>query len=133
MRLSDSRSLLLLAGALLVLAPRAASAFDIDYEPPKELAKVVKIERTGPGEDFGDHVALYLRFIPLKGTRAFPVFINTHNYLTCPDEKDKKWLVNNIAEADLYKRTGVRLLAFFFDKPACDKPTYHMEAVLAES
>jgi hypothetical protein len=133
MRLNGWNRVGLLAGALLALAPRAASAFDIDYQAPKDMAKIIQVERTGPAEDFGDHVVLYLRFIPVKGNRVFPAFINTHNYLTCPDAKDKKWLVNNVAEVDFHKRSGVKILGFFFDKPTCDNPTYHLETVNAET
>jgi len=132
MHLSGMRSLGLLAGALLGLAPVAVSAFEIEYKVPPETAKKIQIERTGPGEDLGDHVALYLRFIPVKSNRVYPAFINTHNYLTCPD-KEKKWLLNNVAEVDHHKRSGIKVLGLFFDKPECDNPTYHMETVVADS
>ena len=122
---------LMVAGALCAVP--AARAFDIEYEASPDSLKSLKIERTGPGEDYQDHEALFLRVIPLKGTRVYPVFINTHNYLTCPDKPDKKYLVYQVSEADFHKRSGVKILAFFFEKADCDNPKFHLDAVVADT
>jgi hypothetical protein len=79
-----------------------------------------------------DHVAVYVRIIPIKGNRVFPAFIDSHNYLTCPDS-DQRWLVNRVAQVMYERRRGITVLGFFFDRPSCDQPTYHMEAVIADS
>ena len=72
-----------------------------------------------------------VRFIPTDGKgRPFPVFINTHNYLVCPDS-DKKYFLNDVKEVNADRRSGVRVFGFFFAKPPCDKATQHLEAITA--
>ena len=124
-------------GFLLALTvasrPSAARAFSITLDATPETLKAMSVEGTNDAVNYEDHAQLMLRLIPTKGSRVFPAFINTHNYLTCPDNKDKKYLLCQISEAELFKRKGIRLLAFFFEKPACDDPTYHMDAIVADS
>lgn len=132
---------LLLAG--LVLAPAGARAadpapqstiseppkFDITLKPTDVDPKLFRIERAGPGRDFINHAAIYLRFIPVKeGTKIFPVFIQEKNYLSCP-KSDKKWLLNDVKQVDQDKRRGIKMYGFFFDRPECDDPTYHLSPV----
>jgi hypothetical protein len=94
--------------------------------------KYLTIEKPGPGRDFVEKVGSYLRFLPKKGNRVAPVFINAHNYLTCPDN-EKKWQVNDIKQVTFDKRSGSTVIGFFFDKPACENPTFHMEPIVGDA
>ena len=107
-------------------------AFDISLEVDQKYAQNLKVEKPTVGKNFGDHVVSYLRILPAKGNRAYPVFINTHNYLTCPGS-DKKTPVDAVKQVSGDRRSGVKVLGFFFGNPGCEKPTFHMEPVLAES
>ena len=123
-----------LIAAIVALVPTLAQAeFDMTVEIAKTSSTVIKMERTGPAKDFTQRAAIYLRYIPLKGNRAHPAFINTHNYLTCPDKGDKKWWLENVSRVDFDKGTGISIFAFFFTRPECDTATFHMEAITAES
>jgi len=123
-----------LLAALVTLAPTLARAeFDMTVDIAKTSSKAIKMERTGPAKDFVQRAAIYLRYIPVKGNRAHPAFINTHNYLTCPDKGDKRWYVEGVSRVDFDKGTGIAIYAFFFSRPECDNATFHMEAVTAES
>ena len=123
-----------LLAALVTLAPTLARAeFDMTVDIAKTSSTAIKMERTGPAKDFVQRAAIYLRYIPVKGNRAHPAFINTHNYLTCPDKGDKRWYVEAVSRVDFDKGTGIAIYAFFFSRPECDNATFHMEAVTAES
>jgi len=123
-----------LLAALVTLAPTLARAeFDMTVDIAKTSSKAIKMERTGPAKDFVQRAAIYLRYLPLKGNRAHPAFINTHNYLTCPDKGDKRWYVEGVSRVDFDKGTGIAIYGFFFSRPECDNPTFHMEAITAES
>jgi len=123
-----------LLAALVTLAPTLARAeFDMTVDIAKTSSKAIKMERTGPAKDFVQRAAIYLRYIPVKGNRAHPAFINIHNYLTCPDKGDKRWYVEGVSRVDFDKGTGIAIYAFFFSRPECDNATFHMEAVTAES
>jgi len=123
-----------LLAALVTLAPTLARAeFDMTVDIAKTSSTAIKMERTGPAKDFVQRAAIYLRYIPVKGNRAYPAFINTHNYLTCPDKGDKRWYVEGVSRVDFDKGTGIAIYAFFFSRPECDNATFHMEAVTAES
>lgn len=123
-----------LIAALLALAPSLARAdFDMTVDVAPTSSKAIKMERTGPARDFVQRAAIYLRYIPTKGDRAHPAFINTHNYLTCADKPDKKWVVEGVSRVDFDKSTGISIYAFFFTRPECDNATFHMEAITAES
>ena len=123
-----------LLAALVTLAPTLARAeFDMTVDIAKTSSTAIKMERTGPAKDFVQRAAIYLRYIPVKGNRAHPAFINTHNYLTCPDKGDKRWYVEGVSRVDFDKGTGIAIYAFFFSRPECDNATFHMEAVTAES
>jgi hypothetical protein len=125
---------LVLIAALVVLVPALARAdYDMTVDIAKTSANTFKMERTGPAKDFVQRTAIYLRFIPAKGNRIHPAFINTHNYLTCPDKADKRWPLENVSRVDFDKSTGISIFAFFFTRPECDNATFHMEAVTAES
>ena len=132
--MSKSRWQLGLIAALFALVPTPARAeFDMTVETAKTSSKAIKMERTGPAKDFVQRAAIYLRYIPVKGTRAHPAFINTHNYLTCPDKGDKHWPVESVSRVDFDKGTGIAIYGFFFSRPECDNATFHMEAITAES
>jgi hypothetical protein len=123
-----------LVAALVALVPSLARAeFDMTVEVAPTSSKAIKMERTGPARDFVQRAAVYLRYIPLKGDRAHPAFINTHNYLTCPDKGDKKWPVEGVSRVDFDKSSGIAIYAFFFSRPECENATFHMEAITAES
>ena len=123
-----------LVAALLALTPALAHAeFDMSVDVAKTSSKALKMERTGPAKDFVQRAALYLRYIPLKGNRVHPAWINTHNYLTCADKPDKKWHVEGVSRVDFDKATGIAIYAFFFSRPECDDATFHMEAITSES
>jgi hypothetical protein len=123
-----------LIAALVALVPTLARAeFDMKVEVADTSAKTFKLERTGPARDFVQRVAVYLRYVPLKGNRVHPAFINTHNYLVCEGKPDKKWLVEGVSRVDFDKGTGIAIYGFFFSKPECDLPTFRMEAITAES
>jgi len=120
--------------ALVALVPSLArAAFDMDVKIADSSSKMVKMERTGPARDFVQRAAIYLRYIPTKGNRVHPAFINTHNYVTCPDKPDKKWYVEGVSRVDFDKGSGIAIYAFFFSRPECDNGTFHMEAITAES
>jgi hypothetical protein len=107
--------------------------FDITLEDDGALKSLVKIERTGPARDFINNTAIYLRFIPVKqGDKVHPVFIQDRNYLTCP-KSDKKYPLNDVKQIDNDKRRGIKMYGFFFQRPECDDPTFHMSAVSAQS
>jgi hypothetical protein len=38
-----------------------------------------------------------------------------------------------VSRVDFDKGTGIAIYAFFFSRPECDNPTFHMEAITAES
>lgn len=123
-----------LIAALVALAPALARAeFDVTVDIAKTSSKMIKMERTGPAKDFVQRAAVYLRYLPTKGNRAHPAFINTHNYLSCPNKPDKKWYVEGVSRVDFDKGTGIGIYAFFFTRPECDDATFHMEAITAES
>lgn len=128
--MSTFRSGLLLATLLLSAVP--AAAFDIDLKVADGVEKVMHVDKPTQGRDFVEHVASYVRIEPKGKNRVFPVFINTHNYLTCPDS-EKKTPVNDVKQVSFDRRSGVTVLGFFFDKPACDNPTFHMEPILGDS
>src|SRR6185436_8839439 len=68
--------------ALVALVPSLArAAFDMEVKVADSSSKLIKMERTGPARDFVQRAAIYLRYIPAKGTRVHPAFINTHNFL----------------------------------------------------
>ncbi|MCC6763632.1 MAG: hypothetical protein IT293_03135 [Deltaproteobacteria bacterium] len=120
---------------LTALAPAPARAeFDFTVEVLPSSSKAIRMERTGPARDFVQRAAVYLRYVPLKsGQRVFPAFINTHNYLTCADKPEKKWYLENVSRVDYDKGTGIAVYGFFFSRPECDGPVFHMEAVTTES
>ena len=127
------KSARLLVTALLALTPALAHAeFDMTVDIAKTSSKSFKMERTGPAKDFVQRAAIYLRYIPNKG-RVYPAWINTHNYLTCPDKPDKKWYVEGVSRVDFDKGSGIGIYAFFFSRPDCENATFHMEAITAES
>jgi len=124
-----------LIAALVALAPALARAdFDMTVDVAKTSSKAIKMERTGPAKDFVQRAAVYLRYMPAKeGAKVYPAFINTHNYLTCPDKPDKKWVVEGISRVDYEKDSGIAIYGFFFSRPECDNATFHMEAITADS
>lgn len=123
-----------LIAAAVALTPAAARAeFDMTVDIAPTSSKAIKMERTGPARDFVQRAAVYLRYIPVKGNRVHPAFINTHNYLTCPDKAGKKWPVESVSRVDFDKGSGIGIFAFFFSRPECDNATFHMEAITAES
>jgi hypothetical protein len=123
-----------LIAAIVALVPTLARAeFDMTVEIAPTSSKALKMERTGPAKDFIQRAAVYLRYLPVKGNRVHPAFINTHNYLTCADKGDKRWPVEGVSRVDFDKGTGIASSAFFFSRPECDNPTFHMEAITAES
>ena len=125
-------TLTLLAALALTTAPaRAEFDFSIDVLPTS--SKSVKMERTGAARDFVQRAAVYLRYVPVKANRVYPAFINTHNYLTCPDKPDKKWPLESVSRVDFDKSTGIAVYGFFFSRPECDNATFHMEAITSES
>jgi hypothetical protein len=127
------KSARLLVAALLALTPALAHAeFDMTVDVAKTSSKAFKLERTGPAKDFVQRAAIYLRYIPNKG-RVYPAWINTHNYLTCPDKPDKKWHVEGVSRVDYDKGSGIGIYAFFFSRPECDNATFHMETITADS
>lgn len=132
-----SRSLLgtlSLATALFALTPSAARAeFDFTVEVAPTSSKALKMERTGPARDFIQRSAIYLRYVPNKVNRVYPAFINTHNYLTCPDKPDKKWMIEGVSRVDFDKSSGIAVYGFFFSRPECENATFHMEAITTES
>jgi hypothetical protein len=117
--------------ALLVAAPPALAAFDITLEVAPGADKRMKIEKPTPGRDFVENVASYIRIIPKEGNRVFPAFITTHNYLTCPDT-NQRWNLVDVKQVSAERRSGTKVLGFFFKRPACDNPTFHMEPILAD-
>jgi hypothetical protein len=124
----DSWKRVLLA-AILGFAAAPALAFDTELVVAPTSAKGFKLEKPGEARDYIDHTAAYVRFIPTDGKgRPFPVFISTHNYLVCPDS-DKKYFLGDVKEVSGDRRSGVRVLGFFFAKPPCDKATQHLEAI----
>ena len=119
--------------AAIALSPASARAeFDFTIDTAKTSSKAFKLERTGPAKDFVQRAAVYLRYIPEKG-RVYPAWINTHNYLTCPDKGDKKWHLESVSRVDYDKGTGIGIFAFFFSRPDCENATFHMETITAES
>jgi hypothetical protein len=123
------------AAAPAAPAPAAAtskSTFDMKVDIAPSSSKVIKMERTGPARDFVQRAAIYLRYIPTSG-RAHPAFINTHNYLTCPDKGERKWPLEGVSRVDFDKGSGIAVYGFFFSRPECDNATFHMEAITAES
>ena len=111
----------------------ATSAFDMTVVIADTSSKAIKMERTGPAKDFIQRAAIYLRYLPVvPKKRVHPAFINTHNYLTCPDKPDKKWPVEAVSRVDFDKGSAMAVYGFFFSRPECDNPTFHMEAIVAE-
>ena len=113
-------------------APAEKSAFDMNVEVADSSTKAITLERTGPARDFIQRAAIYLRYMPVtKGERNHPAWINTHNYLTCPDKGDKRWMLEGVSRVDFDKSSAVAVYGFFFSRPECDTPTFHMEAIVA--
>ncbi len=124
---------LLTLAALALSAAAAQAAFDMEYDFDPAAAKYMKIEKPTPARDFANKVAAYLRLVPAEGkTRVFPVFINSQNYLTCPDT-DTRWTLVDVKQVSHERRRGIKVLGFFFDRPTCDKPTFHMKPVVADN
>jgi hypothetical protein len=118
--------------AALLLAAVPAAAFDMDLEVKNDISKWAKIEKPTNARDFVDRVVSYQRFVPNPGQgHVFPVFINTHNYLTCPNS-DKKVILSDVKRVSWERRRGIAVLGFFFDKPGCEKPTFHMEPIFGD-
>ena len=120
-------------GIQIATSPDMRSSPRSAVEIAKTSSKLIKMERTGPAKDFVQRAAIYLRYIPAKGDRVHPAFINTHNYLTCAEKADKKWVVEGVSRVDFDKSSGIAIYAFFFTRPECEAPVFHMEAVTAES
>ncbi|MCC6847029.1 MAG: hypothetical protein IT294_00910 [Deltaproteobacteria bacterium] len=134
MRTSRLLGILTLLTALALTTAPAHAEFDFTIDVLPSSSKAIKMERTGPARDFVQRAAVYLRYVPLKaGQRVFPAFINTHNYLTCADKPEKKWYLESVSRVDYDKGSGIAVYGFFFSRPACDGPTFHMEAVTTES
>ncbi len=127
------RSGLVLATLLLAAAAPAATPFDIDLDVTNDAPKYMQIEKPTAGRAFVGHVVSYVRIIPKVGKPIYPAFITTHNYLTCPDKKDKKWNVTDVKQVSFDRRSGVEIIGFFFDTPECQNPTFHLEPILADS
>ena len=122
----------LLAAALVLSATQARADFDIDLKVDTKYAPGLRTEKPTKGRNFTEKVASYIRILPPPGkTRAFPAFISTHNYLTCPDS-DKKTYLGEVKQVAYDRRSGAKVLGFFFDPPGCDSPTFHMEPILAD-
>ena len=122
----------LIVAAMLLTAMPASAAFDIDLKVDTKYAPGVKVEKPTAGRNYGDKVVSYARIMPAaKGVRAFPAFITSHNYLTCPDS-DKRTPLNDVKQVSYERRSGVKVLGFWFDPPGCDAPTFHMEPVLPD-
>jgi hypothetical protein len=109
-----------------------SAKFDMNVVVADTSSKRIKMERTGPARDFIQRAAVYLRYIPVKeNSREHPAFITSHNYLTCPD-KDKRWPVEGVSRVDFDKASAIAVYGFFFSRPECDHPTFHMEAIIAD-
>lgn len=122
----------LLVTAMLLIAMPARADFDIDLQVDTKYAPGLRVEKPTKGRNFGEHVASYIRVLPAIGKkRAFPAFISTHNYLTCPGS-DKKTPVSDVKQVSYDRRSGMKIIGFFFDPPGCDAATFHMEPILAE-
>jgi len=122
----------LLVAATLLIAVPARADFDIDLKVDTKYAPGLQVDKPTKGRNFGEHVVAYIRFVPAVGKkRAFPVFISTHNYLSCPDS-EKKVPVGDVKQVAYDRRSGMKILGFFFDPPGCDGPTFHMEPILAD-
>ena len=124
----------MLAVVVLGLAalPAGAADFDLKLDVDPGTSNRVKIENAmTQGRDFINHVGIYLRFVP-KDTEPFPVFIDTENYLSC-EGSDEKLEVNDIKEVHTHETTGIKVYAFFFDKPSCTEPVFHVKAVFGDS
>lgn len=134
MRIRRWKNVLLLAPiALAALAAQPAlAAFDAELKVDEQTTKSMGVEKPTPARDFVQNAAVYIRILPKKGNRVFPVFINTKNYLTCPDT-EQRWLVNDVKQVSYDRRSGVKVLGFFFNRPTCDNPTFHMSGVVADS
>ena len=118
---------------LIALAARPAlAAFDADLVVDPGSAKSVEFQKPMVARDFVDHVAVYLRILPVKTNRALPVFINTKNYLTCPDS-EQRWNLNDVKQVAHDRRSGIKVFGFFFAKPACEKATFHLQAITGDS
>lgn len=112
-------------------AAPAKSPFDMTVVVADTSSKAIKMERTGPAKDFIQRAAVYLRYLPvLPKQRVHPAFITTHNYLTCPDKADKKWPLEAVSRVDFDKGSAIAVYGFFFSRPECDNPTFHMEAIV---
>jgi hypothetical protein len=122
----------LIVAAMLLTAMPALANFDIELKIDSQYAPGLKIEKPTNARNFGDRVVSYIRILPpAKGRRPFPAFISTHNYLTCP-ESDKHTVVNEVREISYERRSGVKVLGFWFDPPGCDSPTFHLEPVFPD-
>jgi hypothetical protein len=42
-------------------------------------------------------------------------------------------MVSAVKQVSFDRRSGARVLGFFFAKPDCEKPKYHMEAVFGDT
>lgn len=133
MRTSRLLGTLTLLAALALTTTPARAEFDFAIDVLPTSSKSVKMERTGPARDFVQRAAVYLRYVPVKASRVYPAFINTHNYLTCPDKPEKKWHLESVSRVDFDKASGIAVYGFFFSRPECDNATFHMEAVTSES
>ena len=123
---------LLVAASLLAAAVPALADMDVQLKPDLTYAKGLKFDQPTAGKNFGQRVAAYVRIQPPAGKiRAFPAFISTHNYLQCPDS-DKRNPVVDIKQVSYDRRSGIKVLGFFFDPPDCEKPTFHWEPILAD-
>jgi len=120
----------LIVAAVLLTAMPALADFDIDLKVDSKYAPGLKVEKPTRGRHFGEHVVSYVRTVPAKGSRDFPAFISTHNYLTCPGS-DTRTPLGEVKQVSYERRSGMKVLGFFFDPPGCDLPTFHMEPVLA--
>ncbi len=122
----------LIAAAMLLSAAPALAAFDIDIKVDTKYAPGLRWQKPTAGRNFGERIVSYVRILPPQGKHAaYPAFITTHNYLTCPDS-DKKIILNDVRQVSIDRRSGVKMLGFFFDPVGCDAPTFHMEPITAD-
>ncbi len=121
-----------LVAALAFCPALALAEFDMELAMAPTSSDLIKIEKPAPARDFQQHVAAYLRVLPAKGNRVFPVFVDTHNYLTCPDS-EKRWNLTRVTRVNFDKPSGIAIYGFFFQHPDCDRPTFHMEAIVGDS
>ena len=103
----------------------------INARVDKKLKARAELVLDRVGVRTSDLITMLLHQVVLHDGIPFDVKIPTKD--AKPEKADKKWVVESVSRVDFDKASGISIYAFFFSRPECEAPVFHMEAITAES